>query len=74
MRLLFLSLSLLCLCYTSKTIGQEITENESSIADCIGAVEVVNFTESSIQMPGNVGEIRDLNFTKQSKIEMNSLW
>ncbi|MFD1552514.1 hypothetical protein DNU06_14510 [Putridiphycobacter roseus] len=55
-------------------ISQEIENFESSVADCIGAVEVTNFDESNIQLPGNFGRVRDLQAIMPTVYETNTVW
>ena len=55
-------------------MSQEIENFESSVADCSGAVEVTNFEESNIQLPGNFGRERDLEAIMPAVFETNSIW
>ena len=60
--------------FLPRSFSQNEDQLESSIADCIGAVEVTNFEASTIQLPGNFGAVRDLEKTFPENFESNSVW
>ncbi len=69
-----LFIGLMLLSGLNRGFAQNEEEYESSIADCIGAVEVTNYEESNIQLPGNFGTVRDLEKTFPENFETNSVW
>lgn len=74
MRLVIVFISLIFISSVNDLLAQNEMVYESSIADCIGAVEVTNYDESNVQLPGNFGSIRDLEKTFPDNFEINSVW
>ncbi|MFK8045782.1 MAG: OmpA family protein [Crocinitomicaceae bacterium] len=74
MRSLLLIISLIFISFSNLILAQEEESVESSIADCLGAVDVTNFTESNVQLPGNYGKVLDLEKTFPDNFEANSVW
>ena len=72
LRLLLFSLTFIS--SVSLVQAQDEENFESSIADCLGAVEVTNYNESNIQLPGNFGKVRDLEKSFPDNFETNSIW
>ena len=72
MRLLLFSLTFISSLNT--VLAQDEVDYESSVADCLGAVDVTNFTESNVQLPGNFGKVRDLEKSFPENFETNSVW
>lgn len=74
MRLVILLIGLIFISIPRVTFAQEEENIESSVADCLGAVDVTNFEESNVQLPGNFGKVRDIEKTFPDNFETNSVW
>ncbi|MFK8038621.1 MAG: OmpA family protein [Crocinitomicaceae bacterium] len=74
MRIVIIFISLIFISSLSNVFAQDGEAYESSIADCIGSVEVTNYEESNVQLPGNFGSVHDLEKTFPDNFETNSVW